>query len=57
MPAEPSSSGGRLLVEEDGAALILRISNPGRARPTVVAMVSGSSSGEVALAVPASVRP
>jgi enoyl-CoA hydratase/carnithine racemase len=31
MPAEPPSSGGRLLVEEDGTALILRISNPGRA--------------------------
>ena len=31
MPAEPSSSGGRLLVEEDGPALILRMSNPGRA--------------------------
>ena len=31
MPAEPTSPGGRLLVEEDGPALILRISNPGRA--------------------------
>ena len=31
MPAEPSSPGGRLLVEEDGPALILRMSNPGRA--------------------------
>ncbi len=31
MPAEPSSHGGRLLVEEDGPALVLRISNPGRA--------------------------
>ena len=31
MPAEPTSSGGRLLVEEDGPALIVRISNPGRA--------------------------
>jgi enoyl-CoA hydratase/carnithine racemase len=31
MPADPASSAGRLLVEEDGPALVLRISNPGRA--------------------------
>jgi enoyl-CoA hydratase/carnithine racemase len=31
MPAERSSPGGRLLLEEDGSALVLRISNPGRA--------------------------
>ena len=31
MPDEPPSPGGRLLVEEDGPALIVRISNPGRA--------------------------
>jgi enoyl-CoA hydratase/carnithine racemase len=31
MPAEPTFPGGRLLVEEDGPALIVRISNPGRA--------------------------
>jgi enoyl-CoA hydratase/carnithine racemase len=44
MPAEPPSSGGRLLVEEDGPALIVRISNPGRAnaldRPVLDAMAS-----------------
>ncbi len=31
MPAATPSTGGRLLVEEDGPALILRISHPGRA--------------------------
>jgi enoyl-CoA hydratase/carnithine racemase len=31
MPAEATSPGGRLLAEEDGAVLVLRISNPGRA--------------------------
>ncbi len=31
MPAEPTSPAGRLLAEEDGPALVLRISNPGRA--------------------------
>jgi enoyl-CoA hydratase/carnithine racemase len=31
MPAEPTSPAGRLLVEEDGPALVLRISNPERA--------------------------
>jgi hypothetical protein len=35
----------------------MRSSKPGRGRPTVVAMVSTSSSGEVATAVPASVSP
>ena len=34
-----------------------RISRPGRTRPTVVAIVSKSSSGPVAVTVPASVRP
>jgi enoyl-CoA hydratase/carnithine racemase len=31
MPAEPPSAGGRLLLEEDGPALIVRIANPERA--------------------------
>ena len=35
----------------------MRSSKPGRGRPTVVAMVSTSSPGEVAAAVPASVSP
>jgi hypothetical protein len=35
----------------------IRSSKPGRGRPTVVAMVSGSSSGPVAVAVPPSVSP
>ena len=35
----------------------MRSSKPGRGRPTVVAMVSTSSSGEVAAAVPPSVSP
>ena len=35
----------------------MRSSNPGRGRPTVVAMVSTSSPGEVAAAVPPSVSP
>ena len=35
----------------------MRSSKPGRGRPTVVAIVSGSSPGAVAAAVPPSVRP
>ena len=48
----PVSPAGRSL-----SPSTMRISKPGRARPPVVAMVSGSSSGDVALAVPASVSP
>jgi hypothetical protein len=35
----------------------MRSSKPGRGRPTVVAIVSTSSLGDVAVAVPASVSP
>ena len=49
----PASPGGT----SDPVPSTIRSSNPGRGQPTVVAIVSTSSSGNVAAAVPVSVSP
>ncbi len=57
LPPRSSTSPASPAATSPPAPSTMRSSKPGRGRPTVVAMVSTSSSGEVAAAVPPSVSP